>query len=329
MKRVAMLVFDRVQSLDVAGPLDVFAEANGFVSPGAGYEVVLVGADGRPLRASNGMKIDADRAVSAGPVGADLLLVPGGPDLPTAATDPVISAWLAKEAQCTPRFGSICTGAFLLGRAGLLEGAIATTHWQHAQRLREQFPKAEVEVDRIYVRHGRMVTSAGVTAGIDLALALVAEDHGAGVALAVAKRLLVVTQRQGGQSQFSPFLPDTIDPDPTVERVQRHVMEHLADSLTIETLAGVVAMSPRHLARVFTRELGFTPGEFVQRARIDRARQLLEGTLLPLKTVAYRCGFGSAARMRLVFGQRLGITPAQYRDRFSHQRDKTGGAQGA
>src|SRR5471032_2138307 len=212
--------------------------------------------------------------------------------------------------------GSICTGAFLLGRAGLLDGKRATTHWSDAGRLGQQFPLAQVEHDRIHVRDGGLVTSAGVTAGIDLALALVAEDHGPSVALSVAKRLLVLAQRQGGQSQFSPYLDAQARPDALAAVIQRHVMEHLAEPLSVERLADIAGMSARNFARLFVKEMQITPAEFVLRARIDAARNLLEGSELPLKTIAYRCGFGSAARMRLVFAQRFGVTPYQYRDSF-------------
>ncbi len=320
MKSVAILVFPGVQSLDVAGPLDVLAEANSFAPEGTGYRITTIASDPGPLRASNGMPMGADHLIGNAPHGFDLLLVPGGPNLSTDPHREHISAWLKREARVAARYGSICTGAFLLGRAGLLDGHSVTTHWSDAQQLRVQFPNARVEADRIYIRDGALITSAGVTAGIDLALALVAEDHGPTVALSVAKRLLVITQRQGGQSQFSPFLTAAVDGDSPVAQVQRYVMEHIAEPLSVEALAQVVSMSPRHFARVFSHAAGLPPAEFVQRARIDMARQLLEGTQLPFKTVAYRCGFGSAARMRLVFSQRLDVTPAQYREQFNQKR---------
>lgn len=316
MKTVGLLLFTGVQSLDVAGPLDVFAEANGFLAPGTGYRIVTIGVDALPLRASNGQWLGADHELATAPCDFDVLLVPGGPQLAMAAVDERLCAWLRSVCPTLPRFGSICTGAFLLGRAGLLDGKQVTTHWGDAAQLAMQFPQAQVEHDRIHVRDGALLTSAGVTAGIDLALSLVAEDHGPAVALAVAKRLLVVAQRQGGQSQFSPYLQAPADPQSPIARVQAHVMTHIAEPLSVERLADVVAMSPRNFARVFVREAGITPAEFVQRARIDAARHLLEGSQLALKAVAYRCGFGSAGRMRQLFVQRLGVTPSQYRERF-------------
>jgi len=307
-----------VQSLDVAGPLDVFAEANRFVQDSAGYRIVTVGSTPYPILASNGMPLGAQFELDNAPHDFDVVLVPGGPSLPEASAIPQITQWLRETTPRTERYGSICTGAFMLGHAGLLDGKQATTHWSHAQQLADQFPLARVEPDRIYVRDGAMMTSAGVTAGIDMALALVAEDHGAAIALAVAKRLLVVVQRQGGQSQFSPYLTAPLDDESPVAKIQRYVMEHIAEPFSVERLAGVVAMSPRTFARVFARDAKVTPAEFVQRARIDAARHLLEGSEMAIKAVAYHCGFGSASRMRLIFSQRLGVTPTQYRESFQH-----------
>jgi len=316
MKTVALLLFPGVQSLDVSGPMDVFAEANDYVGAGQGYGLVTVGTAPYPIRASNGQRLGADRSLEDAGDDYDIVLVAGGPQLPQAPEHPQLSAWLRNVAQSVPRYGSICTGAFLLGRAGLLDGKRATTHWSDAAQLAAQFPLARVEHDRIHVRDGALVTSAGVTAGIDLALALVAEDHGAAVALAVAKRLLVLAQRQGGQSQFSPYLSAAAAPDALAAVIQQYVMDHLAESLSVEHLAAVAGMSARNFARKFVEEMAVTPAEFVQRARIDAARNLLEGSELALKAIAWRCGFGSAARMRLVFAQRFGVTPTQYRDSF-------------
>ncbi|MBB5609332.1 MULTISPECIES: GlxA family transcriptional regulator [unclassified Janthinobacterium] len=316
MKTVALLIFPGVQSLDVSGPMDVFAEANDYVGEGEGYRLFTVGTQPSPVRASNGQQLGFDFSLDQAGSDYDIVLVAGGPQLVQEQENPALSAWLRQVASSVPRYGSICTGAFLLGRAGLLDGKRATTHWSDAARLSEQFPLAQVEHDRIHVRDGGLLTSAGVTAGIDLALALVAEDHGSSVALSVAKRLLVVVQRQGGQSQFSPYLDAQAQPDALATVIQRHVMAHLAEPLSVERLADIAGMSARNFARVFVKDMQLTPAEFVLRARIDAARNLLEGSELPLKTIAYRCGFGSAARMRLVFSQRFGVTPYQYRDSF-------------
>jgi transcriptional regulator GlxA family with amidase domain len=316
MKSVAIVLFPDVQSLDVAGPLDVFAEANRFIPAGDGYRIVTIGAAPYPILASNGMALGAQVEIDEAPDQFDVVLVPGGPLLPDADAMPSINRWLKAAAPKAERYGSICTGAFILGHAGLLDGKQAATHWSHAQQLADRFPLARVEPDRIYVRDGALITSAGVTAGIDMALSLVAQDHGAAIALAVAKRLLVVVQRQGGQSQFSPYLTEAGGDDSPVAKIQRYVMEHIAEPFSVERLAEVVSMSPRSFARIFARDASVTPAEFVQRARIDAARHLLEGSDMVIKAVAYHCGFASAARMRLIFSQRLGVTPTQYRERF-------------
>lgn len=314
--RVAILVHQGVQALDVAGPVDVFAEANGFLPAGSGYETVLVGTDAAPLRASNGMKLVPDLGLAEATEDFSMVLAAGGPALPEAAPDPALTQWLTAATARAGLHGSICTGAFLFGHAGLLDGRHVTTHWQNAPRLAALFPKARVDFDRIYLRDGRLVTSAGVTAGIDLALALVAEDHGPQVALAVAKRLVVVAQRQGGQSQFSPFLSAPADATSPIAKVQAHVMAHIKDDLSVTKLAEVAGMSARNFARSFVEEMGATPHDFIEGARIDKARNLLEGGDLALKAVAFESGFTSPDRMRLVFLKRLGLSPAQYRASF-------------
>lgn len=316
MPTVAIVIFPGVQALDVAGPVDVFSEANRFIASSDHYEVTLLGAESTPLRASNGMTLVADATFSEARHGFDLALVAGGPALPDLAPDARVLDWLANVASQCGRHGSVCTGAFALGHAGLLDGHNVTTHWQHAAQLAAQFPNARVDFDRIYLRDGPLVTSAGVTAGIDLSLALVAEDHGPQIALAVAKRLVVFAQRQGGQSQFSPYLTAPADETSPVAKVQAHVMERIRESFTVKQLADVAGMSARNFVRVFVQETGVTPHEFVERARVDAARKQLESSGAALKAIAYDCGFGTADRMRIVFTKRIGATPMQYRERF-------------
>jgi transcriptional regulator GlxA family with amidase domain len=313
---VAIAIYEGVQALDVAGPLDVFSEANTFIGNADRYETVLVAAHRNPLRASNGIRLVADLTFEEAVGGFDIILVAGTPKPPEAEPEPPLIQWVKELPWRASVYGSICTGAFVLGYAGLLDDRRVTTHWQDAQALAAAFPKAKVEPDFIYVRDGRLITAAGVTAGIDLALALVGQRHGPETALKVAKRLIVVAQRQGGQSQFSPYLTAPSDPETPIARIQNHVMLHIGDRHTLESLAAVVGMSPRNLARTFVQEAGITPHEFIERARVDAARMMLEGSDRPLKAVAFDCGFGSADRMRIVFGTRLGVTPAQYRASF-------------
>src|ERR1700712_643683 len=316
MRSLAIAIFPQVQALDVAGPLDVFAEANGFVAPDDGYAITLIGVDNAPVRASNGTRMLADLTCDEARDGFDIALVAGGPALPVDEPDPRLTAWLRDVASRCDRYGSICTGAFALGHAGLIDGRHVTTHWQNAPQLARQFPLANVELDRIHIRDGNLVTSAGVTAGIDVALALVAEDHGSTVALAVAKRLVVFAQRRGGQSQFSPYLSAPADETSPAAKVQAYVMEHIGERLTVEKLAQIAGMSERNFARAFVEATELTPHEFVEQARIDAARNALESTVTPLKTIAYECGFGTADRMRIVFRQRLGVLPNDYRVSF-------------
>jgi transcriptional regulator GlxA family with amidase domain len=244
------------------------------------------------------------------------VLVAGGPNLADSPNDDVMSAWLKEWGVAAQRYGSICTGAFALGRAGLLDGRTVTTHWLCSGLLATQFPEARVEHDRIHARDGRLVTSAGVTAGIDLSLALVGEDHGPALSLACAKALVVVAQRQGGQSQFSPLLQSTGDPETPLGKVQAYVMDHIGEAFPVERLAALAGVSPRSIARLFVRELSVTPHEFVEGVRLDRARNLLEASDLALKAVAFDCGFASPDQMRSAFQRRLNVTPQQYRGSF-------------
>lgn len=316
---IAIAIDEGVQALDVGGPIDVFAEANNFIEGPDQYRTVLVAADRGPIRASNGMRLLADLTFEEATGGFDIVLVAGSPSFAEARPDDRLIEWIQGAPWRASLYGSICTGAFVLGYAGLLDDRQVTTHWQNARSLAARFPKAKVDPDAIYIRDGRLITSAGVTAGIDLALALVGQRHGAEISLKIAKRLVVVAQRQGGQSQFSPYLSAPVKSASPITRVQDHVMANLKSRETISSLAAAVGMSARNFARQFVQETGITPHEFIERARLDTARMLLEGSDRPLKTIAFDCGFGSADRMRIVFSTRFGVTPAQYRASFRRQ----------
>ena len=324
--KLAIVVFDGVQSLDVSGPMDVFAEANGFLPEHQHYDITLVGVQPGPVRCSNGMVLNVQVDYLNYTETPDLLLVAGGPRLPEASPDAHFLQWLHDKAQLTVRFGSVCNGAFLLGHAGLLDGREVTTHWYDAKSLGEQFPRAHLRPDKIFVRDERMFTSAGVTAGIDLCLALVAEDYGHDVALRVAKKLIVYIRREGGQSQYSPYLAVGPTPDSIVSKVLCYVTDHISEVLSIEDIADAVGVSRRTFSRTFDKHAGVTPSLFVEQVRVDFARKLLEETDIPIKTVAFRCGFHSAAHMRMIFSRRLGITPRPYRARFRGVED-AGGAE--
>jgi transcriptional regulator GlxA family with amidase domain len=321
MHTLALVVFDGVQSLDVAGPLDVFAEANTFLPRHRQYALSLVGVQAGSVRCSNGMALSVPFDYQTYTASCDLLLVAGGPRLPDAQLPREFLAWLRAQAQNARRFGSVCNGVFLLAQAGLLEGKEVTTHWSDARRLTEQFPGTSVVPDKIYVRDGRLFTSAGVTAGIDLCLSLVAEDWGFDLAMRVAKRLVVYLHREGGQSQYSPFLAAGPANDTLVNRVLRYVTDHISEVLSIEQLADAVAVSRRTFSRTFAKNAHVTPAAFVEQVRVDHARKLLEDTDDPLKTVAYKCGFHSTTHMRMIFSRRLDTTPRQYRQRFREPRN--------
>lgn len=313
---IALVIFEGVQALDVAGPLDVFTTANDFLPEEDHYHCILVAASTQPLRSSNGMLMVADLTFEQAERSFDTVLVAGGPHLPTTLPDTAMSAWLRTWGVAAQRYGSICTGAFVLGHAGLLDEQTVTTHWLCSEQLASQFPSARVEQDRIHARDGRLVTSAGVTAGIDLSLALVGEDHGPAISLACAKILVVVAQRQGGQSQFSPLLIADRPPETPLGKVQAYVMEHVGEAFPVERLADIGGVSARSIARLFVTELGITPHEFVEGVRLDQARNLLESTELPLKTIAFDCGFSGPDQMRNAFQRRINVTPLQYRGSF-------------
>ncbi|WP_413705182.1 GlxA family transcriptional regulator [Pseudomonas sp. Pseusp16] len=316
MKTVAMVLFPDFLLLDMAGPMEVFSIANRYLKPEDHYVLTTIGTEPGALRASNGVSVHADRHIDQACEGFDLLLVPGGPGAYNEKHPPLLD-WLRHNVSRSAGYGSICTGAFVLGHAGLLDGYRVTTHWHYTERLIKAFPKATVETDQIFVQDRSLITSGGVTAGIDLALSVVAQDHGKKVAQDVAKVLLVVMKRQGGQAQFSPLMAAVAPQETAITRVQNHVLEHLDETYSIESMAGLANMSPRHFARVFARDVNMTPMEFLQSARIDCARNLLETTELPLKTVAFKSGFGSVRHMRFLFSEKLGLTPTQYREQFS------------
>lgn len=314
--KLTLVVFDGVQALDVAGPLDVFAEANLLLPKKDHYETTLVGERPDSVMCSSGMEFKVHCDYRNFHADSDLLLVAGGPRVQEYQPDPAFLTWLNVRAQAATRFGAVCNGVFLLGHAGLLAGREVTTHWDHAERLARQFPELNVRPDKIFVRDGNLFTCGGVTAGIDLCLSLLAEDWGHELAVKVAKRLIVYIRRDGGQSQYSPYLAVGPDEDSLVAKVLRYVTYHISDALNIEDIADAVGVSRRTFSRAFAKHAHVTPSVFVEQVRIDFARKLLEETDVPLKTVAFRCGFHNATQMRMIFSRRLNTTPKLYRERF-------------
>ena len=314
--KLTLVVFDGVQALDVAGPLDVFAEANLLLPKKDHYKITLVGERPDGVMCSSGIEFKVHCAYPDFHEESDLLLVSGGPRLPEYRPDPAFTRWLSERAQGAVKFGAVCNGVFLLGHAGLLAGREVTTHWDHAARLAKQFPDLNVRPDKIFVRDGNLFTCGGVTAGIDLCLALVAEDWGHALAMKIAKRLIVYIRRDGGQSQYSPYLAVGPNEDSLVAKVLKYVTDHINEALTIESIADAVGVSRRTFSRAFAKHAQVTPSVFVEQVRIDFARKLLEETDVPLKTVAFRCGFHNATQMRMIFTRRMDITPRLYRERF-------------
>lgn len=315
--RVAILAFPRVQLLDVVGPADVFAEASRQLGQPRAYQTQLIGTVPGVLKSSSGLRlaVDATVAEQRGPI--DTLLVAGSPDVEDVAKDTQLHQWLRRQSRTVRRLGSVCSGAFVLAAAGLLDGKRVVTHWNSVERLAAQYPKAQVEPDAIYVKDGKLFTSAGVTAGMDLALAMVEEDHGRELALRVARELVMFLKRPGGQSQFSAHLAAQTSERSSVRLVQDHVLSHLKDDLSIPALASRAGMSERNFARIFRSETGTTPAEFVENARIDAARRLAEESDLPLKRLADEVGYANVDAFRRAFGRRLGVSPGEYRRRFA------------
>ncbi|MDW3686054.1 GlxA family transcriptional regulator [Cupriavidus sp. CV2] len=321
--KLAVVVFDGVQALDVAGPMDVFAEANALLPPHKRYEISLVGVRPDSVTCSNGMQISVPVDYRNYCENCDLLLVAGGPRAPGMRPDPDFLSWLHNKALTTQRFGAVCNGVFLLAHAGLLDGREVTTHWSETKRLQEHFPRAFVRPDKIFVRDAGLFTCGGVAAGIDLCLALVAEDFGHALAVKVAKRLIVYIRRDGGQSQYSPYLAVGPEEDSIVSKALRYVNDHIADAFSIEELADAVGVSRRTFSRTFAKHAKVAPSVFVEQVRVDFAKKLLEQTDVPLKTIAYRSGFHSSTHMRMIFSRRLDITPKQYRLRFQENEGRS------
>lgn len=315
--RVALLVYPGFQSIDVAGPYEVFAGANGAVGRRV-YDLSVVAAEPGPVRSESGLTVSADRAMSEVRAGqVDTLVVVGGNGVFDARADDSLIAWVRRIAVRAERVASVCSGTFVLAEAGLLDGRTVTTHWRRAHRLQDEYPAVRVDADPIHIRDGRVWTSAGVTAGIDLALAMVEEDHGAAAAQGVARMLVMFLRRPGGQSQFATGVWADATTDRPVRRVVDHVHEHPDADLSVPALARVAVMSERHFLRVFAREIGCTPAAYVERVRVEAARHLLETTDDGVEPVATRCGFGTAETMRRAFVRRLGVAPSDYRQRFA------------
>ncbi|RVU36504.1 GlxA family transcriptional regulator [Hwanghaeella grinnelliae] len=315
-KVVAAVLYPDFQMLDATGPLEAFALTNRLLGGDPAYKVVTTARQKGPVEASSGLTLMAQTSWDQLGENLDTLIFIGGRGVRTAMKDKDMLFSARRLSGMARRTASVCTGAFLLAEAGLLNGRRATTHWDDTDQLAREYPRISVQRDDIYVRDGQFVTAAGVTAGIDLALALIEEDHGRDVALATARMLVVYLKRPGGQSQFSRELSAQATSSSRFERLRQWIFDNLDKPLSVEDLADQAAMAPRSLARRFAQDLGVTPAKFVEHARIDAARRDLEDGGLTIDKIAANRGFGGADRMRRSFQRSLGVSPQEYRDRF-------------
>ncbi|MFL4908922.1 GlxA family transcriptional regulator [Streptomyces sp. MMS24-I2-30] len=312
-RAVAVVAFDEVQLLDVCGPVEVLTTANSY---GADYDVRVVSPSGDDVRTSCGVRLGIDGGPGSLPPSLDTVIVAGRRDWRRAVADTGLVTLVAQLSARAGRTASVCAGAFVLAAAGLLDGRRAATHWELAADLTAAFPRVVVEADPLFVRDGDVVTSAGVSAGVDLALSLVEADCGAGTARDVARRLVVFMARPGGQSQFSARMVGDHADNTAVRRVMDTVVADPAAAHDLPTLAGRAGLSPRHLGRVFRAATGLTPGQYVEAVRAEAAQALLADGERSVEEIAHLAGFGSAETLRRVFQQRLGVAPTAYRARF-------------
>jgi transcriptional regulator GlxA family with amidase domain len=312
-RRVLFVAYPGITALDLVGPFEVFGAAGA-------YDVSVAAADAGPLVTGRGPTLLIDRPLRAVRGEIDTLVVVGGNSAFAAARDDALVRAVARLAAKSRRVASVCTGAFVLAAAGLLDGRRATTHWQACELLARLHPTIDVAPDPIFVRDGNVWTSAGVTAGMDLALALVADDLGPEAALRTARQLVMFVRRPGGQAQFSAQLGAQASMRDPVRDLQAWIAEHPDEDLAVERLAARVAMSPRHFARVFRDDVGVTPAAYVEGARIEVAQRLLETTALPVDDVSRAAGFGTVDTMRRTFARRVGASPSEYRARFRPAR---------
>jgi len=320
-RQVVLVAFEGVQLLDVVGPSDILDAATRLLGGDGGYRMTVATPDGQPVRGSGGLRLSAD--IALGQVqrrGLDTVVVGGGLRIDDVLGDPRLAPALKRIAPGARRTCSVCAGAFLLAEAGLLDGKSATTHWAFCEELARRHPGVRVEPDRIFVRDGRISTSAGMTAGIDLALALVEEDHGPEIARSVARWTVMFLQRPGGQSQFSERLALPAGVAAPVRETLDRIAADPAGDHRLPQLARRASLSERHLRRLFSEQTGTTPARFTERVRVEAARDLLAGTATPIEAVAGGCGFGSAETMRRAFLRVLGVGPADYRARFRSSR---------
>ncbi|MET0284364.1 MAG: GlxA family transcriptional regulator [Polyangiales bacterium] len=328
MRQIALVAFDLLQPLDLAGPYEAFATANGLLryhGKAPAYQLCVLSPGGTPIRGESGLGLLADGKLERPPSALarrfDTLMVCGGLGARRAWKDPRQIRAVAKLASRARRVTSVCTGSFVLAAAGLLDGKRATTHWQHCASLARHFPEVQVEPEPIYVHDGRCWTSAGVTAGIDLALALIEEDLDRELASQVARQLVVFVRRAGGQAQFSAQLSVQAAEREPLRELMAWVVDHPDAALDVPSLAARVNMSVRHFARSFRAETGTSPAAYVERVRVETARRLLETSARSVEQIAEQAGFGTPEALRRAFARRLSLSPREYRARFGTTKE--------
>lgn len=320
-RNIAVVGFEGAEVLDIVGPLEVFAMADMLLNnqckgPSTAYKLSVLARQRGIFATFSGIKLVADASWLHYNEPLDTLFIAGGPDVRVLAEDQAFLDWIRVMEKKVRRLCSICTGSFVLAQAGLLNGKRATTHWIAARDMQNAFPEITVDGDALYIREGHLATSAGITSGMDLALALVAEDYGKRLSLEVARMLVMYLKRPGGQSQFSVHLRQQIADEHPLAAVLNWIVENYRKPITIEYLADLAAMSPRNFARVFVRETGVTPARYVEQCRLEQAIRMLEDTEDPVETLARECGFHSAEHLRRAALRNLGVTPQAYRERF-------------
>lgn len=325
-KRVGFLGYEGVMALDLAGPIDAFTTAALEGADGhleGCYDVVIIGLSAKPFTSESGIIFKPHTTIYDVPA-LDTLIIPGGRGLRVPAIQGKAAAWIAEQAAGVRRIASICTGIYALAATGLLDGRRVTTHWRHARNVARCFPRLRVDPNALYLKDGRFYTGAGVTSGIDLSLALIEEDFGPRVALAVARDLVVYLKRPGGQEQFSEPLQYQTESGDRLADVAAWIQGHLRQDLSVDTLANRACLSPRHFSRRFKDAFGLTPASFVEDSRLGEARQRLTSRAQTVENVAASVGFASADAFRRAFERRFGIKPSTYRKHFDlHSREST------
>ena len=320
-RHISMVAYDNAGLLDVTGPLDVFHYANEVISKelvtsAKAYETQILAKEKGPVTMSSGITLVANNSYLSPQPPTDTLILAGGNGAEKVSHDPGLITFVRQMTPRVRRMASICTGSFILARAGLLDRKKATTHWSASERFKTDFSTIAVQPDKIFTKDGHVYTSAGVTAGIDLALHLVEEDFGRKAALAVARILVVFMKRKGGQSQFSSHLTAQTNMAGPLGKLLRWIIHHPREQLTVRALAAKAAMGERNFSRVFVKETGVTPAKFVEQVRINKAASYLENMTIPMEQVADLSGFGSAEKMRRAFRRNLNVLPGKYRNRF-------------